>query len=121
MTRLLINSVVRLIANYHWPITVMVLTTITMLSLTPLAHLPDAPGSDKAHHLIAYVALSFPIAVRGGPKWMLLLPFFVLWGGGIELIQPYANRYAEWLDFAANSLGIVFGAVVGMLARRLWG
>lgn len=50
---------------------------------------------------------------------MLLLPFFILWGGAIELLQPYVNRNGEWLDFAANSLGVVFGVCVGMLARRL--
>jgi len=119
MTPLLINRAITLVAKFHWPITVMVLTLITLLSLTPLPHLPDAPGSDKAHHLIAYAALSFPIAVRGGPKWMLLLPFFILWGGAIELLQPYVNRYGEWPDFTANSLGVVVGVCVGMLARRL--
>jgi VanZ family protein len=119
MTLLLINRVLRLISQYCWPITVAAMALITLLSLTPLAHLPDAPGSDKAHHLIAYAALSFPIAARGGPKWMLLLPFFILWGGAIELLQPYVNRYAEWFDFAANSLGVLLGAGVGLLARRL--
>jgi hypothetical protein len=118
MTRLLISGAVKLIAKYHWPITLFLLALITLLSLTPLSHLPNAPGSDKAHHLFAYAALSFPIAAKGGPKWMFLLPFFILWGGTIELLQPYANRYAEWFDFAANSLGVVFGAGAGMLARR---
>ena len=47
-----------------------------------------------------------------------MLPFFIFWGGGIELLQPYVNRHGEWLDFAANSLGVVFGAGVGMLTRR---
>ena len=92
MTLLLINRVMRLITRYHWLITVMVLALITLLSLTPLAQLPGAPGSDKAHHVIAYAALSFPIALRGGARWVLVLPFFIFWGGGIELLQPKANN-----------------------------
>lgn len=119
MTAHIINKVAALVAKYHWPITLLVLLVITVLSLTPLPHLPDAPGSDKAHHLIAYAVLSLPIAVRGGPKWVLLLPLFMLWGGAIELFQPYVNRYAEWYDFAANSIGVVIGACVGMVLRRL--
>jgi hypothetical protein len=112
------NVIFKLVAKHGRPLTMLVLAAITVLSLTPLAHLPDAPGSDKAHHLIAYAALSLPIAARGGRRWMLLLPFFILWGGAIELIQPYANRYGEWLDFAANSTGVAIGACAGILARR---
>ncbi|MGK0375420.1 MAG: hypothetical protein ACJA2E_001899 [Arenicella sp.] len=112
------KAIIQLVAKHYWPISALVLAAITLLSLTPVANLPDAIGSDKTHHLIAYAVLSLPIAIRGGPRWMLLLPFFILWGGAIELIQPYANRYAEWLDFAANSTGVALGACAGVLARR---
>lgn len=96
----------------------MILVAITLLSLTPLAHLPEAPGSDKTHHLIAYFALALPIALKGGPKWFFILPVFVLWSGAIELIQPFVNRYGEWLDFVANTVGIALGATFGFIFRR---
>jgi len=43
----------------------------------------------------------------------------VLWSGAIELIQPYVNRYGEWLDLAANVAGVAIGAMVGIAIVRL--
>ena len=113
------STISNLISKYCYPITCVILLAITALSLTPIAHLPDAPGSDKTHHLIAYFALALPIALKGGPKWFFLLPIFVLWSGAIELIQPFVNRYGEWLDLAANSLGVILGSLAGVVFRRL--
>ena len=38
-------------------------------------------------------------------------------GGLLELLQAYATttRNGDWLDFAANSLGVTLGAVFGMI------
>jgi len=107
------------VTQYWRQITVLTLALITVLSLTPLAHLPDAPGSDKTHHLVAYFALALPAAMHGGPKWLLLLPVFILWSGAIELIQPFVNRYAEWYDLVANSVGVGLGALAGEMLRRI--
>ncbi len=38
--------------------------------------------------------------------------FFFCWSGAIELIQPYVNRYGEWLDLAANTGGLISGFIV---------
>lgn len=107
--------------NYSWlPITGVLLAAITMLSLTPLSELPKYPGSDKAHHLISYAALMLPAFwVVYKKRWHLMLLFFI-WGGGIELIQPHVNRYGEWADFVANSLGLVLGAAIGLLLSRFY-
>jgi len=107
------------VTQYWRQITVLTLALITVLSLTPLAHLPDAPGSDKTHHLIAYFALALPAAMHGGPKWLLLLPVYILWSGVIELIQPFVNRYGEWYDLVANSVGVGLGALAGEILRRI--
>jgi len=107
------------VTQYWRQITVLTLALITVLSLTPLAHLPDAPGSDKTHHLVAYFALALPAAMHGGPKWLLLLPVFILWSGVIELIQPFVNRYGEWYDLVANSVGVGLGALAGEILRRI--
>jgi len=40
--------------------------------------------------------------------------FFLGWSGGIELIQPYVNRYAEWGDFAANAAGLACGWLISL-------
>ena len=110
------NTIVELVSKHSYLITGFVLVLITVLSLSPLENLPEAPGSDKTHHLVAYFALAFPLALKGGSKWFLLLPVFIFWGGAIELIQPFVNRYGEWLDFVANSIGVLLGVAI----RRLY-
>lgn len=35
----------------------------------------------------------------------------------IELIQPYVNRYGEWLNMAANTGGITVDLLAGMLIK----
>ena len=88
------------------------------LSLSPLAQLPDVPGSDKTHHLIAYAVLAIPTAIAMPLRiWMMALLYICL-GGMIELTQPYVNRYGEWLDFTANMTGVLIGSVFGLLVDK---
>lgn len=109
---------IRYTRNYWFAITLLNLITITTLSLWPVQSLPLVPGSDKSHHFIAYAALMFPVALRKPRHWLLMVLFFIAWSGAIELIQPYVNRYAEWLDLAANSCGIGVGVLIAMLINR---
>jgi VanZ family protein len=102
------------IKRYWFAITLFMLTVITVLSLYPLQNLPSVPGSDKTHHFIAYAVLMFPVALQKPKHWLFIGLFFIGWSGGIELIQPYVNRYGEWLDMAANGIGVV----VGLLAAQ---
>ncbi len=104
----------------HWLIiTLLLLTTITTLSLWPLATLPDMPGSDKTHHFIAYAALMFPAALRKPRYWLLIGLSFVGWSGAIELVQPYVNRYGEWWDMAANTIGVLCGLLLAQFCGWL--
>ncbi|MCB1759992.1 MAG: VanZ family protein [Gammaproteobacteria bacterium] len=93
--------------------------TIAVLSLTPLQRLPLAtPFSDKLNHFAAYALLGLLayLARSGRAPWLLWPLLLTLYGGLIELLQPYVNRHAEWLDLAANGLGALAGV---LLARRL--
>ena len=100
--------------------TVVILVTITVLSLWPLATLPDAPGSDKLHHFIAYAFLAFPGMLRNPRRWLRLGLFFVAYSGGIELLQPYVNRYCEWADLLANTAGVGIGMIAAVLIRKFF-
>lgn len=111
----MVRNFIDFVTAYWLIITAVLITVITVLSLSPLDELPSAPGSDKVHHLIAYAALSFPVSLRRPRYWWLLTLFFLAFSGLIEIIQPYVNRYGEWLDMAANSLGIVIGILIAML------
>lgn len=111
-------SIILILIQRHWfAITLLTLTAITTLSLWPVETLPKIPGTDKTHHFIAYAALMFPVALRQPRYWLVVGVFFIVWSGGIELIQPYVNRYGEWLDMAANTGGIIVGALAALLIR----
>jgi VanZ family protein len=94
------------------------LALITLLSLTPLPHLPTAPGSDKVHHLLSYGVLFFPVALAKPKQWRLIGLFFFIWSGVIELVQPYVNRYGELLDMLANGVGLLCGFFIAQLANK---
>lgn len=100
----------------HWLIiTAGIISSINVLSLAPLDELPATPGSDKLHHLIAYAVLVIPLVFRKPKYWWFIVILFLGYSGLIELIQPYVNRYGEWLDMAANSLGIFCGLFIAEL------
>ncbi|XDZ66323.1 VanZ family protein [Alphaproteobacteria bacterium LSUCC0684] len=113
---IVIKSSPRLAGALSWVLALIII----VLSLTPLQQLPEVPGGDKTHHLIAYAALAFPNALARPGKIFFFGLIYAGLGGGIELIQPYANRYGSWLDFAANLGGVSIGTVCGLyLARYL--
>tara|TARA_B100000315_G_scaffold45852_2_gene40654 strand:+ start:1785 stop:1982 length:198 start_codon:yes stop_codon:yes gene_type:complete len=45
---------------------------------------------------------------------ILVFPLSVLYGGLIEIIQPYVNRLAEWEDFFADTAGAITGTTIGL-------
>jgi VanZ family protein len=100
------------------------LIIIIVLSGYPGKNLPKAPFDefDKLVHLIIYAILSF-LSIMGfseqsksfllskNLQYLSSVLFSVLAGGLIELLQQYVfiNRYGDWLDFIANSIGAVIG------------
>lgn len=100
------------IQKYWRPITYILLVSIATLSLWPAAYLPDVPGTDKTHHFIAYAALIFPTIIKQPKNTVFIVFGFIAFSGAIELIQPYVNRYGEWLDMLANTLGLTCGWVL---------
>ena len=100
-------------------LTLFLALAIGYLSLSPLDDLPKAPGGDKLHHFVAYACLTFPMMFADARQWRRIMLPAIAYGGAIELIQPYVNRYGEWLDFAANSAGCFIGAGLALLASRL--
>ena len=106
--------------NRYWiQLSLVMLLAITALSLHPLDNLPEAPGSDKTHHLIAYAALAYPGSLRKPKRWQAIITIFALYSGLIELIQPHVNRYGEWMDFLANISGLIIGIALAYLIDKL--
>ena len=103
----------------HWkPVTIFLLLVIAFLSLYPLPKLPEFSGTDKTHHLVAYFLLALPSGLKKPNKWVLFISLFIIFGGVIEMIQPYVNRYGEWLDFFSNTIGVIFGFYVGVILNN---
>ena len=110
----------REIISHFWiELSVLMLLMITALSMHPLENLPEAPGSDKTHHLIAYAALAFPTALRQPNQWQSVIIGFALYSGLIELIQPHVNRYGEWMDFLANISGLFIGIMLALATNKI--
>jgi len=108
----MIISITNYIKQFWQVITLLFLVLITVASLYPAEYLPNVPGSDKTHHFIAYCALMLPTALRRPKYWLAFALFFMVWSGLIELIQPYVNRYGEWLDMAANAGGVLIAIII---------
>ncbi len=105
------------ILTYRQALTLSALLAITigLVSLTPLAAFPlKPPGGDKVHHFLAFTTLTIWLPMQRPRDAFWLLPLAVLYGGLIELIQPYVNRWAEWEDFLADSIGAITGTTIGL-------
>ena len=124
-------TLIKQMVSFHKLFTFSILIAITLLSLWPASSLPSVPGTDKTHHFIGYAALIFPSAfyhfIQLYQTKMVLFKhlliswvLFVIYSGLIELIQPYVNRYGEWLDLLANSLGLLCGIIIaGVIAKLI--
>ncbi len=91
---------------------------ILYLSLKPSV---DIGPSDKLMHLLAYGAWTFA-SVIGVRRWrwgVAVALGIVALGGVIELLQPISGRIADWGDFLANSLGVLCGGLLTILARSV--
>jgi len=111
----LLNGIKIFISRYWIACTLLILTAITLLSLYPAEHLPEVPGTDKTHHFIAYAVLIFPLALARPKFWPVYGLMLLGWSGMIELLQPYVNRYGEWLDLLANAIGLICGILLAQV------
>jgi VanZ family protein len=91
--------------------------------LTP--HPPQMDGVlgwDKAEHFIAYFGLasmaSLVIGLKPRLAWAIL--GVVVLGGALEIVQYFAGRDAELMDFVANTLGALTGTLVGAVFLLLF-
>lgn len=91
---------------------------IALLTLIPLNSPGVVPGSDKTHHVLAFMSLILPSAAfypNALPRVALAATFYA---GLIEVIQPFFGRSGEMADILADLLGILIGAMIGLLLHR---
>ncbi len=96
-------------------VTVTLAAIIAMLTLAPVPS-SDPAGSDKIYHVLAFACLVFPLPLVR-PRWTVwVILGVIVYGGVIEVIQPFFGRQAEWADLVADGIGAILGAI---LARQL--
>jgi membrane associated rhomboid family serine protease len=100
-------------------LTVLIAATIGYLTLIPLNMPASVPGSDKAHHLMAFALLTLPCAVLSPRSLVLLVPVAITYGGAIEWLQPKVGRHGEVADFYADLAGVIIGVGMGLFLRRI--
>ena len=92
---------------------------IGVLTLTPIT-VGGPAGSDKAYHALAFASLAFPLSLVRPKLALWVIVGVILYGGAIELIQPFFGRDAEWRDLMADGIGAVMGAAAGyFLSKRI--
>lgn len=92
---------------------------VLFFTLRPLTI--TAPGSDKTQHAISFGALML-LAAAAYPRARASAIALALSGVGaaIELIQPWFGRGNEFLDWVADTMGIVIALLVILAIRRMW-
>lgn len=114
-----------------YPLTLLTVAVICYLSFftPPQTELDNISNIDKLVHTCMYGGLSIIIWWEYLRKhdticWKRFIPisvvFPIMMSGIIELLQAYCttNRSGEWLDFAANSFGVVLAFIAGNSVLR---
>lgn len=87
-------------------------------SLVPAAHIPETGVSDKLGHVLAYGILTLLGRVAYPRHTLPVLAGVVVLGLALEGLQHLApTRTFEWLDVAANGVGIVLGLAIAVMSR----
>ena len=119
--------------KFHYPLSVLCIALIGVLSLTPFfpeTPIDDVAFIDKWTHMVMYGGTCSVIwweylrSHRRIDRLRLLLwavAGMVMLGGLMELMQAYCTttRSGEWLDFWADSLGVLVGTAIGLLMNVL--
>lgn len=116
------------------PLSILLVVVIWIVCMIPVPETPldNISFIDKWTHFAMYGVLTLTIQLEYGRRknsieWSRFCVFGIIapiiMGGLVELAQAYLTngvRSGDWLDFAANSTGVVIGCVIGIpLARYL--
>ena len=118
MLRLLLSPVLLRLAAIGWSI------IISIGCFWPSNHLPDLDGnSDKYLHVLIFLLFAILWRLAG---WLVgrVLAAGIFYAGLIEVVQatvPAINRSGDWLDFAADALGLLLGLLIARFAVGLLG
>jgi len=108
---------------------VLLIFAVVLVSVLPGSVAPRQPVGGGVEHCLAY----FPLALIPAAAWLrarngiTAASLMILLGVILELVQTQIpDRSFDWRDIAANTLGVMAGAALGLplrnaVARRLTG
>jgi VanZ family protein len=101
------------LASHAWP-TYLWSALMIGLCLTPARQIPEGtqiPGLDKIAHIGLFSIWAFLLTSYKQGKFLFILVTGMSLGLGIELLQKFTalGRSFEWLDLAADTVGVVLG------------
>lgn len=116
-----------------YALSTLLIISIWILCLIPVPEVPHdgVPFIDKWAHFVMYAALALCIWIEYGIRnkgeafqmkrlalWGCIMP--IIMGGLIELAQAYLTscRSGEWLDFLADTVGVLIGCGIAALLLR---
>ena len=117
----------------RYPLSHLLTLVIILLSLLPIGPVEIAqnvPFADKWTHMVMYGTFTFVIwmeylrchqrlSAQRLFRYAFLAP--IAMSGLLELLQAYATTYrsGEWLDLAANTVGVCIGTLLGLSLHAL--
>lgn len=115
----------------YYPLSIMAVAVIIFLSLFNPSEvgLEDIRIWDKMAHTLMYAGVASVIwfeyllnhaILKTLPAVLATILFPILLGISMELLQEYLTKYrsGDWHDAIANTIGVVLGAVLGLLVIR---
>jgi len=91
------------------------------LSSDPISFETDFPNQDKFFHALAYFGLMSWFAQIYHDKFQrnMIALVFIFMGVALEYLQGFdPNRYFEFADMLANSVGVALGMVVALTSAK---
>jgi VanZ family protein len=98
-----------------WGLLVLVVVVLSLLPIPQDQTFIQIPFADKVVHFLTYFILTIIALISSTQKHSLLmiLAIQILIGVCVEVAQSFIpGRTPEFLDVLANSLGVLFGALV---------
>jgi VanZ family protein len=99
------------------------LLLVVVASLLPMPSMAEMPAhSDKFAHFAAYATLGLlaMLSLSGMRKSVLAAAAMVALGIAVELVQGVLPwRSFEWLDIAANTIGVLAGSALALAVMAL--
>jgi VanZ family protein len=91
-----------------------------VLTLMPLSAMPGGPAFQKVYHVLAFGAIAFAATLAFPRRVIWIIVLTSLYGGAIEVIQPYLGRNGNLEDWVADTVGAIAGGLAALGVIQAW-